>query len=452
MDIKQVLEQIKEDIPGFIKQETFEFRQLLGMFFELHPADIADFFTDLSRQDLEQIFIRLPETLRLEVFAYMPDPLKVFILSFLDDEKRSLILSHTPLDELTDLFEFLSDQDLEKYLTFLSKKDRKKVLSLLKFDSESAGGIMDTDVLTLLHDFTVSKSIHVLQRLQPRKELHRNIYVTDQDNQLIGYITLEDLVLKRPEVRLIDFIRKQDVSIEVDEDKEEVAKKMRHYDIMSAPVVSKEGYFLGVITSDTLIDIIQEETSEDVYHMSAMPAIKYPYFETSFYKIFIERSFILFVLLIMQSLSTMIIKHYMITLQGFLIYFITMLVSTGGNSSNQTSAIVIQGMASGQITSENVNKFLRRETVMAIMMAIILGIVAFLRSHFTEGSFFLANLAVSLSLSLIVFVSVTLGSCIPIILQKLRLDPAFAAGPFLATLMDILGLLIYCYISKLLLG
>jgi len=218
------------------------------------------------------------------------------------------------------------------------------------------------------------------------------------------------------------------------------------------PVVDKGGLFLGAISSDTLVDIIEEETSEDVYHMSAMPAIKYPYFETSFYKILVERSFILFVLLIMQSLSTMIIKHYQVTLQGFLIYFITMLVSTGGNSSSQTSAVVIQGMASGQITSDNVSRFLRREIVMAVMMAIILGVVAFFRAYLTEGSFFLGSLAVSLSLSLIVLVSVILGSCMPLVLQKVRLDPAFAAGPFLATLMDILGLLIYCYISKLLLS
>lgn len=452
VDIKQITTKIEENLSEFIQYETPEAKQLWEEFLQFHPADMADFLAALSHSNLEQIFPRLPAQLRLEVFGHMSESLKVFILSFLDEEKRSLILAHTPLDELTDLFEFLSDQDLKKYLQFLSNKDRKKVLSLMKFDPESAGGIMDTDVVTLLHNFTVSKSIHVLQRLQPRKELHHNIYVTDQDNKLVGYITLDDLVLKRPDVRLLDFIRKPELIVDVNEDREDIAKKMRHYEVMSAPVVDKEGLFLGVIPSDTLIDIIEEETSEDVYHMSAMPAIKYPYFETSFYKMLIERSFILFVLLIMQSLSTMIIKYYKVTLQGFLIYFITMLVSTGGNSSNQTSAVVIQGMASGQITSDNIHRFLRREIVMAIMMACILGVVAFLRAYFTEGSFFLGNVAISFSLSLIVLVSVILGSSMPLILQKLGLDPAFAAGPFLATLMDVLGLLIYCYISKLLLG
>lgn len=449
---KRIVEFIEEHITSFVQQDTPEAHELWTEFIALHPADIADILMSLARHDIEQIFVRLPSQLSIEVFAHMPDFLKVFILSMLEDDKRSLILAHTPLDELTDLFESLSDADLKKYLNFLSRKDRKKVLSLMQFDPKSAGGIMDTDIVTMLSDFTVSKSIHVLQRLQPRKELHRHIYVTDQDTKLVGYITLEDLVLKRPDVRLGDFARKSELIIDVDEDREDIAKKMRHYEVMAAPVVDKEGLFLGVITTDTLVDIIAQETSENVYHMSAMPAIKKAYFETSFNKMLFERSFILFVLLIMQSLSTMIIKYYEVTLQGFLIYFITMLVSTGGNSSNQTSAIVIQGMASGQITSDNVRKFLRREIVMAVMMAFVLGAVAFARAYFTQGSFFWGNVAVSLSLTCIVLVSIILGSCMPLVLQKIRLDPAFAAGPFLATLMDILGLLIYCYVSKFLLG
>jgi magnesium transporter len=182
-----------------------------------------------------------------------------------------------------------------------------------------------------------------------------------------------------------------------------------------------------------------------------MTPIKYPYFETPFFKILWQRSYILIFLLAAQSLSSIIIKRYEQTLAGFLMYFITMLISTGGNSSSQTSALVIQGMAAGEITPDNFGRFLKRECRMALLIAFILGLFSFARVYLTYSNL-IGALAVSTSLSIIVLVSVLLGSGIPIILKKINIDPAYAAGPFLATIMDICGLLIYCYISKLILG
>ncbi|MEX0940236.1 MAG: magnesium transporter [Candidatus Babeliales bacterium] len=449
-DTKELIRQLQQNIQDVIKQETPTGKQLWQQLLEMHPADIEIFFSFINRDEIQQLFEKFPNDLQLAVFGELSDSMKVFVLSFLDDRDKAAILSKTPIDELTDLFDPLSDQELKKYLILLSTQDRQKVLSLLKFDPESAGGIMDTDVLTLMQNFTVEKSIQILQRLQPRRDLHQQIYVTNQDNILVGQIRLEDLVLKSPQTRLSSFLRKNELIVTVDEDREQVAKKMIHYNLMTVPVVGEQNYFLGVISSDTLVDIIEQEASEDVYRISAMTPIKYPYFETSFFRILYERSYILIILLLAQSLSSMIIKRYEVTLAGFLMYFITMLISTGGNSSSQTSAVVIQGVASGQITPGNIFKFLRREFFMAILMAIILGVFSFIRVYLTYGDL-LGSFAVSLSLAIIVLVSVLLGSGIPLLLKKINIDPAYAAGPFLATIMDILGLLIYCYISKLIL-
>lgn len=447
---KDLIKLLQGSIEAVITHDTPEgkklWRQLLGM----HAADIAYFFSLIDQEHQEALFKQLPEALQFDVFAELSDSMKVSALAVLSDEDKATLLSKTPIDELTDLFDALSDQELKKYLTLLSTQDRQKVLSLLQFDPESAGGIMDTDVLTLMQSFTVEKSIQILQRLQPRRDLHQQIYVTNQDNILVGHIQLEDLVLKSPKSRLSSFLRKNELIIQVHEDREEVAKKMVHYKLFTAPVVGERDYFLGVITSDTLVDVIEAEASEDVYRISAMTPIKQTYFETPFIRILYERSYILIVLLLAQSLSSMIIKRYEATLAGFLMYFITMLISTGGNTSSQTSAVVIQGMASGEITSDNMSRFLRREFCMAISIASILGIFSFIRVYLTYGDF-IGAVAVSASLSLIVMVSVLLGSGIPLLLQKMRFDPAYAAGPFLATIMDILGLLIYCYISKLIL-
>ncbi|MGE0009417.1 MAG: magnesium transporter [Candidatus Babeliales bacterium] len=452
MNYKELFARAYQNLEA-IKQETPEGIALWQELTALHPADSADFFSDLSDRDLQDLFVRLRRDLQVGIFSHVSESLKVYILSFLSDNEREQLLAEIPLDELTDLFEELSDADLERYLPLLSKKDRKQVVALMKFDPESAGGIMDTEVLTLMQDFTVAKSIHLLQRLQPRKELHHIIYVTNQDNQLVGYIMIESLVLQKPEVRLSQFMHKPTLVIDVLEDREEVARIMMHYDATFAPVVGENNYFLGVIQGDTLVDIIAQEASEDVYHMSAMPAIKDTYFETPFFKILFERSYILIILLLAQSVSSMILERYSALACGYVFFnlFLTMLVSAGGNSSSQTSALVIQGMASGEIHPGTIRRFLTREFAMSVMLACILGVVAFGRAYFTIGAL-IPSLAVSISLSLIVLVSVALGSCMPLILQKLRIDPAFAAGPFLATLMDICGLFIYTQVCTFFLG
>lgn len=259
-------------------------------------------------------------------------------------------------------------------------------------------------------------------------------------------------MLKHPSTRIASFIRKNELVVFVEEDQELVAHNMVHYGLMTVPVVDAGGLFLGVISSDTLVDVIEQEASENVYRMAAMAPIKETYFETSFWRMFYERSAILIILLIAQTFSSLILESYQATLSGFLWIFITMLISAGGNASSQTSAIVIQGLASGELTASNWSRFVRREFLMAGMIALVLAIFSFIRILITHGTGkLLSAFAVSVSLGAIVLVAVVLGSLIPLVLKRLRIDPAFSAGPGLATLMDVLGLLIFCYISRFIL-
>jgi magnesium transporter len=202
----------------------------------------------------------------------------------------------------------------------------------------------------------------------------------------------------------------------------------------------------------TLVDVLVEEASEDVQKMSALAPMKESYFDTSFMRLLYERSRILIALLLAGSFTTTIMRAYESTLEiGFLLYFASMLTSTGGNTSSQTSAMVIQGLALGDIQPANMLRFLRREFLMACMIGTILGVTAFMRVYVTTGEP-LQSFAVSLALAVIVIVSVVFGSCIPLVLRRFNIDPAFSAGPFLATLMDILGALIYCYVARLILS
>ncbi|MBN2267592.1 MAG: magnesium transporter [Candidatus Babeliaceae bacterium] len=422
-------------------------RELRALLEELHSADIASFFLLLDDEESKALFLSFSRELQVEIFKEFSAPRQVIFLSYLDEPRLRSLLMELEIDELMAFFDELSDDELERYLKLLQKKDREQVLSLLQLEPHSAGRYMEVNVLALIADFTVEKSIQILRRIQPDQELHHWIFVTTRDGQLVGHILLEDLVLKYADTRLSSIVRENEFEILVDEDREEVAQKMRHYNITTAPVVDHKGTFLGIISADKLVDIIEEESSEDIYRMATMSPIKESYFDIPFSRLLYQRGVILVVLLFAQSFSSTIIAAYEVVLGSFLIRFVTMLASTGGNTSSQTSALAIQGLATGDINDQTLFRFVRRELLMASVIGLILGALAFARIYLWHENFW-GSLTVSISLTAIVVISVTLGSCIPLVLKKLRLDPAHSAGPLLTTLMDIIGIFIYCVISS----
>jgi magnesium transporter len=457
MDEITILQEIREHIATVISQDSSLGVYLWNELVKLHPADIAKFLADIEEEDFKALFLCMPRNLQLVVFDELSAPSKVEALDAMDEQGKADALNRLPVDELTDLFEYLSDEDLKKYLEIVHKKSREQVLSLLQFHPDSAGGTMETEILTFQGDFTVEKSIAILQRLRPSRDIYQQIYVTNREHKLMGYIKLEDLVLQGPKNRIASFMRKSDFVVYPDEDREEVAKRMVHYGLLSVPVVDDEDHLLGIIQSDTLAEVLLEEASEDVQKMSAVQPLKYSYFETSFFRILYQRGYILLVLFIAQSFSSTIMRAYESTLSyGLLLYFTTMLISTGGNASNQTSAVAIQGMITGDINSSNMKRFIRREMLMALALGVVFGIAAFMRSYLfmhrdPADSAFLESFAIAMSQSIIVFVSVSIGSCVPAMLKRLNIDPAFAAGPMLATLMDIIGILIFCMVTRFIL-
>lgn len=452
MESKAILDQVRENLDSIMSQDSEMARALWEQFTQLHPADIADFISDLPRHDFKELFERLHGELKIDVFEDLSDSMRLYSLSFMPDEERIEVLNKVHADQLTDLFDLLPEDELKKYLGLLRKDLQHRVLSLLKFHPESAGGIMNTEVFSLMENVTVEKSVNMLKQLSSSREIYRQIYVTDRTHRLVGYVQLEDLLMQDPDARIGAFMRENALIIQVTEDRESVSKKMVHYGLAVAPVVDESLHFLGIIPSLTLIDVLMEEASEDVQKMSALAPMKESYFETSFPQLLYERTRILVALLLAGSFSTTIMRSYESTLHvGFLLYFASMLISTGGNTSNQTSAMVIQGLALGDIQPSNVSRFLKRELLMACVIALILALTGFARAYLTTYDV-QQSLIVSLALFCIVIVSVIFGSCIPLLLRRLNIDPAFSAGPFLATLMDILGVLIFCTVAKCMLG
>lgn len=445
MNIKRFMHDMREHLDAVIEQQDDLGRTLLTHFSKEHPVDIADFLEDIARNQAKLLFNLLPHDVQVKTFLEFSDGMKAFILNNTPDEEKTALLHALAPDELTDLFDQLSDDDLKSYLTLLHTSLREQVISLLQFDPESAGGVMHTDVLSLVRDFTVEKSIKLLQRLQPSRDVHERIFVTDATHVLVGYINLEDLVLQKPETRLNSFMSPNELVARADEDRETVAKAMVHYNLMIVPVVDERDVFLGVIPSETLVDVLVAEASEDAQKMAALTSAKLSYFRLPFLRVLRERSYVLVILLLAESFSRTILHAYEETFRTTMILytFIPMLMSLGGNTSHQTSAIMIQGIASGEVGPDNMFRFLRRELLMAFCLSVVLGVVSFARVIMTGGTTW-QGVAISVTAGSIVLCAVSLGSAIPLVLKRMGMDPAFSAGPFLATIMDVLAVLIYC--------
>ncbi len=446
MEGNKLFKEIEDNIAAVIGQKTPLGISLWEELLKVHPADCAEFFDTISRNNAQKLFSRFSSATQLKVFLELSDTMKIFMLSFMTDAEKATALHALPIDELTDLFDVLSDEELPLYLNLLHKQVRQKVLSLLKFEPDSAGGIMDTEALSLMADFTVEKSIALIQRLSANRDIYQQIYVTNKSQLLQGHINLEDLVLHKPEVRISSFMHKNELVVRATDDQEYVAKKMVHYDLITVPVVDDNNIFLGVIPSDTLIDVIVKEASEDVQKMAALPPMKYPYFQMSFVRLFYQRSSVLVALLIAESCSGPMIRAYEIYIIGLTSY-LPMLTSAGGNAGSQASAVVIQGLASGEFHSANLIHLLRRELFLTGSIAISLAIISFVRVYFTGGNI-IKSVIVSGTVGLIIFISSILGIVTPFVLRRFNIDPAFFAGPFLATVMDILGVVIFCLLAK----
>ena len=350
LTLKKILLQIENNIESIIKEDTILGKDLWQILLQQHPADIALIINNIDNQSQVALFKKMPKDLAFNVFEKIQEPIQAFILANLDYDDIAYILTEIPVSALTDLFEHISDEELEKYLKLLQVKQRNKLISLRSFAPESAGARMQTDVLTLQENFTVKRSIEVLQRLTPKQSVDNVFYVTDKNNVVVGYITIDKLVLNKPETLLSQIIDKAEFLVYVDEDQEDVANQMKHYNLICAPVIDKEKHFLGIITAEDVFEIMTEEESEDVYKMSGQAPMEHSYFATPTWQLVRQRIPWLIGLLLLQSFSSMILLQYnsMISNYAIITLFLTMLIGTGGNAGNQSATLVIRGLKIGR--------------------------------------------------------------------------------------------------------
>lgn len=441
--IDQCIEKINIYADSFDKSKPN--RELL-LFFdqvrELHPVDIGEVLEGINRKMLVYLFFQLLLDQQADVFMEFTNETRQYIFRSSSKQKRELLLDYLTISELVDFFDDLSDSEVNLYIQLVNKKERSKVLSLLEFPETSAAGIMEIDIIVLPPNMTVVKTVVILKKLKINKRLYKTIYIVNEKRVMLGYIELEALVFAEESDYISNFICPVEYLVKATDDREMVAAYMTRYRVDIVPVIDSDNHFLGVITSEIIARTIEDEASEDIFRMASLSPIENTYFKTDIFKLFWQRASILTILLLMQSVSTMIIGKYTVLLSGFLITYIGIITSTGGNTSSQVSALVIQGLASGDIRTKDMIRFIKRECLIGGLLGIFLSLIGAVRTYFFHYQA-LDMMIVGIALFCIVILSTLLGSSIPFLLYKLKLDPAYSAGPLLATCMDILGVILF---------
>ncbi|MFC1631892.1 magnesium transporter [Candidatus Omnitrophota bacterium] len=427
--------------------------QLREVVKEMHPADIADTLFNLDIKKQVTLISSIDKKQMLEVFDELGEDEQALLLDRLESELSAYLLNEMSSDDRADLLSSLPDDVAGKFLNLMSEPERRDVEKLLKYPANSAGSIMTTEYVSLTPELSVAQAAELIRQAAPKKETIYSTYVTDRDNRLIGQVSLKDIFLADGALPIKKIMHHKVIKAGAHQDQEEVAKIVRKYNLLALPVTDKDRKLVGIVTVDDILDVVREENTEDFYKMAAMLAPEDPYFETGFFTLVRRRIVWLVILLAAVQFSGQILKNYGFALEAVvaLSFFIPMLLNTAGNAGTQSSTTIIRGLATGDIGIDQVLTVVRREMVLGLVLGGILGVLGVGRALLLQTNPFV-SLAVGLTLAVTIVMATLTGALLPLLLKRLKIDPAVAAGPFISTVVDITALIIYFEIAKVLLG
>lgn len=421
---------------------------------EWHAPDIADLLEDIDTPEAQVTFFRAwPRDEALAIFEELTDESKATLIENLTHRERLWLLNAMSPDERADMFaEVEDDEERNKLLELLSPRARADIHRLLSYPPESAGGIMTTAYVSVPETSTVDEATRLVRQVAQRAETIYTVYIVDGEGVLVGVIGLRTLLLAAPDASVRDVMETAVISAEDSEDQEEVAWRLRNYDLTAIPVVDTEKRLVGIVTVDDVLDVIREENTEDTYKMAAINEYETPYLDTPAWKLARQRAPWLMVLVLAGFLSGYVLERYESLLDQLvvLIFFVPVLTGSGGNAGIQVSTTVIRSMATHELGPGDVWAVLRKEIGVALMIGVAMGILAMGRAMFVDFHWRLFG-TVGLAMTGVVGAAVIIGGLLPLGLKRIGLDPALMSSPFITTVTDSLALIIYFEIARLLL-
>ncbi len=449
------LKEIIEEAEKLLEEKNFFAIKLLLQ--EMEPADIALVLEEFPDKKIGLLFRVLPKDLAAEAFVEMESETQELLLSSFTDIEIKEILDELYIDDTVDIIEEMPANVVRRIINNSTNEARKTINEILKYPDDSAGSIMTTEYVRLEESITVEDALKRIRRTGVDKETIYTCYVTKPDRTLLGYVTAKTLLLSDDEQIISDIMETNLIVAYTDEDKEDVVKEMSKYDLLALPVVDKENRLVGIVTVDDAIDVLEEETTEDVEKMAAIIPSDKPYLSTSVFEIWKNRIPWLFLLMLSATFTGAIISSFEQKLAAVsaLIAFIPMLMGTGGNAGGQSSVTIIRGLAVEEIRMGDILKIIFKELRVSLLCSASLAVVNFGKMLLIDNLLFKnpaitveVALTVSLTLVLVVIVAKIVGCCLPILAKRVGFDPAVMASPFITTIIDAVSLLIYFNIAS----
>lgn len=424
-----------------------EFTAIKSIFEIANPADLALLFEEFSEKELVLLFRLLTKDKAAETFAYMDSELqRILIEAFTEKELRD-VMEELYVDDTVDIIKEMPANVVTRILQISDPKTRECINTILDYPNDSAGSLMTTEYVNLRKDLTVKEALDRIRKVGVDKETIYTCYVTEH-RKLIGIVSVKDMLLSDLNQTIDEIMETNVIFLNTHEDRETVVKMFDKYDFLAIPVVDQEQYLVGIVTIDDAMDVLQEETTEDITKMAAVVPSEESYFNTSVLKHAKNRILWLLLLMLSATLTGAIITEYenAFATIPLLVSFIPMLMDTGGNCGAQTSTMIIRGLALDEIHFSDFFKALFKEFRIALIVSVILSAVNGLRILLMYHDPLLA-LTISLSLIGTVILSKCIGCMLPMIAKKCKVDPAIMAAPLITTLVDTCSVLVYFNIA-----
>jgi magnesium transporter len=432
--------------------EAGQFEELKEIVASFEPIEVAEVFGNFSEPEQLRLLRELELHTAAEIFEELHGDEQTRLISGLEHRRAAAVLDEMSPDDRADLLVDLPDELVSRFLTLMKRPEAADVRELMKYPPNTAGGLMTTQYASALEDTTVGEAMRILREEAKKLEVVYYLYVTDREGGLTGVVSLKQLVLAEPDLRLSEIMKPSPVSVDLEMDQEQVAKRVAKYDFVAMPVVDASGRMRGIVTVDDVVDVIHTEATEDMHKMASMEAVDEAYLRVGFLSLARKRIVWLVALLFIETLSGKVLQIYSGAIEAVvaLAYFIPLLTGTGGNAGAQTSTMIVRGLATGEISLRDGSRVIVKEILMGLFLGLILGAFAFARAFWGEGNVAL-GLTLGISIVAVVTMATLAGSLLPMFFRLLRRDPAVMAGPFITTLVDVVSLVIYLEIARRLL-
>lgn len=434
--------------------EDKEYARLRQEVVEYNEADIAAFLEELTDQhELIRVFRILPKDMAADVFAFLEIDVQQQIISSMTDHEAGDILNNLFADDAADLLEEMPASVVKRLLANTDADTRRDINHLLRYPDNTAGSIMTVEFVDLKAALTVKAAIEKLRKVGVDKETIYTCYVLDPQRKLIGTVSLRKLLLSPDDAKIEDIMEEHLITANTLTDQEEVAHMFQKYDFTSMPVVDSENRLVGIITVDDIVDILQQEATEDIEKMAAITSSDVPYMRTGVFETFKNRVPWLLLLMISAAFTGEIIQSYESSLAACVVLtsFIPMLMGTGGNAGGQASATVIRGLSLGEIEFSDFFRVVWKELRVALLCGVLLTAANFVKLMVVDQVTVPVALVVCVTLVATLIVAKLVGSALPILAKKVGVDPAVVASPIITTILDILSLVIYFRVATMIL-